>query len=96
MGFDIKSVEKENLGWDLEAIYKKTKLRIEVKGLSGSNLSVEITPNEYSMMNEYMDSYRLCVVINCLNNSVINIFCFSKEKNCWSNDEGKELRKLHN
>lgn len=91
LGYDIKSVEKENIGWDLEAIHKKVKLRIEVKGLSGNNLSVEITPNEYLKMNEYMDSYRLCVVTECLNKPMINTFCFSQEKNCWANDEGKEL-----
>lgn len=91
LGYDVKSVEQENLGWDLEAFYKKTKLRIEVKGLSGNNISVEITPNEYSMMNQYLDRYRLCIVTNCLNDPSIHTFSFSNEKKCWRNEDGEAL-----
>lgn len=91
LGYKVTSVEKENLGWDLEAVYKKIKLRIEVKGLSGNNISVEITPNEYSKMNQYFDSYRLCIVTDCLNDPTINIFSFSHEKKSWANEEGEEL-----
>ena len=36
-------MEKENLGWDLEARHKTTTLKIEVKGLSGSIVSVQLT-----------------------------------------------------
>lgn len=91
LGYYVNSVEKQNLGWDLEATYEKIKLRIEVKGLSGNRLTVEITSNEYSMMNEYKDSYRLCVVTDCLDRPVIHTFSFSNEKKCWANDEGDEL-----
>jgi hypothetical protein len=89
--FEVRSVESENLGWDLEAIHKKTELKIEVKGLSGNSLSVEVSSNEYEKMYRYKDSYRLCVVINCLTNPILYTFAYSNEKKCWLNEEGNEL-----
>ena len=39
-------------------------LRLEVKGLSGINPVVEVTPNEYAAMTskKYRTSYRVCIV----------------------------------
>ena len=90
-GFSVTSVEYENLGWDLEAVYRKTKLKIEVKGLSGSKVSVEITPNEFKNMNAYKDTYRLCVVTDCLVNPTINMFSYSSERDEWLNEDGDLL-----
>lgn len=90
-GFSVTSVEPENLGWDLEAVYKRTKLKIEVKGLSGSKVSVEITPNEFNNMNVYKDTYRLCVVTDCLVNPIIHVFSYSIEKDAWLNEVGDLL-----
>lgn len=90
-GFIVTSRESENLGWDLEAVHKKTLLMIEVKGLSGENISVEITPNEYKKMNELSESYRLCVVTECLVNPVLHVFSHSNEKSTWLNEDGDEL-----
>ena len=90
-GFSVKSVERENLGWDLEAVHKKRKLKIEVKGLSGHNLSVELTPNEFSKMNNNKDTYRLCVVTNCLESPTLYVFLYSFEKNEWVSEDGHIL-----
>ena len=90
-GFSVTSRESENLGWDLDAIHKKTMLRLEVKGLSGENVSVEITPNEYNKMKDYQESYRLCVVTECLVNPIIHVFSYSSEKNSWLSEDGDEL-----
>ena len=60
IGYTVKSVEKDNRGWDLEATRGKTKLSIEVKGLSGKALSVELTPREYKCLKKKEDNYRLC------------------------------------
>jgi len=73
-GFTVASVESKNLGWDLEAVYKKIKLKIEIKGLSGQEVFVELTPNEFSKMNNNKDSYRLCVVTKCLENPELYVF----------------------
>lgn len=90
-GFKVSSCETENLGWDLEATHKKTFLRIEVKGLSGDKISVEITPNEYKMMQKFKESYRLCVVTECLESPILYTFSYSNEKNAWLSEDGEEL-----
>ncbi|OPX85849.1 MAG: hypothetical protein A4E53_03328 [Pelotomaculum sp. PtaB.Bin104] len=90
-GFTVTSVESENLGWDLEAVYKKIKLKIEVKGLAGQEVSVELTPNEFSKMSNNKDSYRLCVVTKCLENPVLYVFSYSSERNEWISEDGHIL-----
>ena len=46
----VKSVECDNEGWDLNVTAGTETLRVEVKGLSGTAVSVELTPHEYEMM----------------------------------------------
>lgn len=83
IGYTIDSVEKDNRGWDLEAISGKKKLLIEVKGLSGKELSVELTPNEYAALSDSdkKDNYRLCVVSTALTDP--KLFVCSKEAGKW-------------
>ena len=67
--YRVDSKEKDNLGWDLEASRPgRATLLIEVKGLSGEKVSVELTPNEYKQMTSKRnrDNYVLFVVTNCL------------------------------
>ncbi len=71
VGYSVKSVEDENLGWDLEASAKgKLVFRIEVKGLFSSELKVGLTPREYVAFTDHMrgnmPDYRLCVVTGAL------------------------------
>ena len=75
-GYVVDSVEKDNVGWDLEAVHGKVKLRLEVKGLSGPDICVELTPNEYAKMQEYCDSYQLCVVTSALTNPQLTVFVY--------------------
>ncbi len=37
-------------------------LLLEVKGLAGDNISVQLTPNEYEQMIRHRSEYRVCVV----------------------------------
>lgn len=90
-GFSVTSVESQNLGWDLEAVFNKTELKIEVKGLSGREVSVEITRNEFEGMNAYKDSYRLCVVTDCLDNPTLHVFSYSAETDEWLSEDGDLL-----
>jgi hypothetical protein len=62
LGYLVDSVEHDNVGWDLDAVLENRKLKLEVKGLSGSEIVVELTPNEFVAMREHRDLYRLCVV----------------------------------
>lgn len=83
LGYLVKSVEKDNLGWDLEASSGKTVLRIEVKGLSGSVFSIELTPNEYLAFSENSESYRLAVVTSALSAPKLSICRYSTEQKNW-------------
>jgi len=90
-GFCVTSVEAENIGWDLEATHNRTTLKIEVKGLAGSKVAVELTPNEFIKMTENKDNYRLCVVTECLDVPLVHVFSFSTEQNEWLSDDGYVL-----
>lgn len=86
----VKSVEKENIGWDLEARNGNVFLRIEVKGLAGEELSVHITPNEYSKMQAKDNAnYRFCVVISAL--TYPKLFTFLYDGHKWVCEEDKDL-----
>lgn len=89
-GFIVRSVEKENLGWDLDVRKDNIYLRIEVKGLVGNVLSIHITPNEYSKMKAKDNAnYRLCVVINALTHPELYTFIFDRD--AWVCEEDPNL-----
>ncbi len=83
LGYLVKSVEKDNLGWDLEASSGKTVLRIEVKGLSSTIFSIELTPNEYRAFAEKSESYRLAVVTSALIDPELSVCRYSPEQKIW-------------
>lgn len=83
IGYTVDSVEKDNLGWDLEATLGKKKLLLEVKGLSKNVLTVELTPNEYNALSSKNKDYRLCVVSEALTQPSLVICRYSKESQAW-------------
>ena len=83
LGYQVDSVEKDNLGWDLEAYAAHSKLRIEVKGLSGSVTAVELTPNEYAAFAENAADYRLVIVNDALSSATLSICRFSAGSGGW-------------
>lgn len=94
--YEVTSVEKENRGWDLEASKKgSSTLRLEVKGLSGVNLQIGLTPREYEAfknhINGEMDNYRLCIVTKALSQRpTLAIFRFLRDG--WLNEyNGREI-----
>lgn len=89
-GYHVKSKEKDNLGWDLEASINNRKLRIEVKGLSLENVNFELTPNEYEKMDMFKESYRICVVVNALKNPILKIFYY--DDGSWQDKNGNALK----
>jgi hypothetical protein len=91
-GFLVQSFEKDNVGWDLEATNPGQKLRLEVKGLSGNNLTIELTPNEFAQMNQWQDSYRVCAVTNALTNPQLAIFGFDPASEHWQDQQKRNLR----
>lgn len=98
---EITSVEKDGVGWDLEAKGEDgSVLKIEVKGLSGSGVTVELTPNEYQMMisTEHRADYIVYVVREALSSKPkSSIFrhdaILSKGKDLvWVTGEGQRLK----
>ena len=80
-GYEVKSVETKNLGWDLE--FRKGGggglLRVEVKGkkcAEWSEIQVELTRNEREQSEnpDYRDSYRLAIVRDALGNPKCAIY----------------------
>lgn len=96
--FTVKSVEKENRGWDLElyadgnTVRKaKPELIIEVKGLSSTHLQVGVTPNEFDALRSHiigsLPQYRLCVVTAALSGSPrLRVLRYAGEQAGWVDD----------
>jgi len=87
LGYQVNSVEKDNVGWDLEAKVGRNKLLIEVKGLSGKSLSIQLTPNEFRAFSEKSQNYRLSIVTNALIKPMLAICRYSKEEQSWVVDK---------
>lgn len=92
IGYQVNSVESDNLGWDLNAFLGQRKLKLEVKGLSGSQVTVELTPNEYEKMNNNKTDYRLCIVSKALTEPSLEIFSYSMETNQWQTPNDRKLQ----
>lgn len=93
LGYDVVSVEKDNVGWDLVAKSGRCSLRIEVKGLSGAEFSVELTPNEYNAFTKQANDYRLAVITNALESPSLSICRYSDEQAAWvvEDNDGRAL-----
>jgi hypothetical protein len=91
LGYEIESFEKDNVGWDLTASNNKAILKLEVKGLSGKNISTELTPNEFENLKSDKVNYRVCIVTDALMKPKLKVFAFSKEKDDWISEDGTIL-----
>lgn len=96
---EVVSVEADNVGWDLNVTGGGRTLRVEVKGLSGSNLCVELTPNEYKQMRSAVRrDYVVYVVCNALSaEPQAYVFYFNAEASkgreyIWSTADGRVLK----
>lgn len=63
---DAIDISRECKGWDVEAVSNLDQIYIEVKGISGSLVFFELTPNEYEKMQKYKDRYLIFVVTEAL------------------------------
>ena len=70
----------------------KLLLKLEAKGLSGDEVIMQLTPNEYEKMSQKIDDYRLCIVINALNIDKRSLFIYSYNHYTgkWTNEEKPE------
>lgn len=84
LGYKLVSVEKDNRGWDLEALKDDELLRLEVKGHLGNIVQFELTPNEYLQMQMNLYSYRVCMVRTCLSAPELTVLIPNKTHNYWA------------
>jgi hypothetical protein len=91
LDYIVISKEKDNVGWDLEATNISETLLLEVKGLSGSVASIELTPNEYKNSIDKKANYKLCIVTNALTSKSLEIFSFNGQLGCWTNEQNEKL-----
>ena len=92
LGYEIDSVEKDNVGWDLNATNGRIKLKLEVKGLSGKDIATELTPNEYRHLNLDKGNYRVCVVVETLTSPKLMVFSYSIDNDEWTSENGRILK----
>lgn len=87
-------MEADNIGWDLNAVQtsRQLALKLEVKGLSGSECRVDLTPNEYAKLQQHRESYRICVVTLALSIPELAIFAYSQESQRWEDQHGRILQ----
>lgn len=85
-------MQSENLGWDLEATKGRHKLYLEVKGQGNHDPFIRISRNEYEQMTKNKDKYRLCVVMDSLNEADVYVFLL-KNDDKWvcEDDDSIEL-----
>lgn len=91
VGYQVDSVERDNVGWDLTAVRDNRELKLEVKGLSGSDLVIELTPNEYKKMREHRDTYCVCIVSAALTKSKLEIFSYVAGSDQWESTDRRVL-----
>ena len=91
LGYQVDSVARDNVGWDLNAIRGERKLKLEVKGLSGAEIVIQLTPNEYAMMQKHRDSYRVCIVSTALTEPRLEVFSYVPESSRWESSDRRVL-----
>jgi len=90
-------VSAKDKGWDIEATIPGTRdtLHVEVKGLSGNQLSVELTPNEFDKMTRHFRTFVIYVVTDALGKQphARRFRCYrSRTKRAWRDESGQALK----
>lgn len=95
MGYTIKSVEKDNIGYDLVVTRDDEVLHFEVKGRSGHDVRADLSANEFDCLKEFERElkprahYRIAIVTDALVNPVVNEFALvNRQKSQWCTLDG--------
>lgn len=91
LGYELDSVERDKVGWDLTATNGRIQLKLEVKGLSGPMVAAELTANEYRHLRLDEPNYRVCIVTSALTNPQLHVFSYSQTTDRWESAEGEPL-----
>jgi hypothetical protein len=96
----VRSVEGDAAGWDLTVTGAGEVLKVEVKGLGGSTVCVELTPNEFAKMQspEHRRDYVVYVVTEALTERAkSHIFYYNAlrsqgREHIWTTHDQKQLK----
>lgn len=103
MGYSVRSVEKDNMGYDLIAKRGEEVLHLEVKGRSGGDICADLSANEFDCLKFYERErtpdahYRIAIVTEALVDPVINEFALMNgQKSQWCTLDGGWRLKFEN
>lgn len=86
--YEVKDRQDEHCGWDLEATKDGVVLHLEVKGIAGTDVAVELTANEFKWMNKKRNSYRVCIVTDALSKRPkLSIYGYVSGAKRWEHHE---------
>jgi len=86
--YDVEDRQNEHCGWDLEATKDGVVLHLEVKGIAGDEVAVELSANEYKWMKKKRSSYRVCIVTNALSKTPrLSIYAYVAGSKQWEHHE---------
>lgn len=89
---DAVDVSAKARGWDIEARDSAGEIYIEVKGLSGAAISVELTPNEYDKLRAHRERYVVFVVTGALTaRPQAHVFRYDGATGEWLSTSGARL-----
>lgn len=93
LGFTIKYVHLNKVGWDMEAVKKNKNFLLEVKGTANALQSVELTPNEYTHSKNH-NNYKVCILENALDKKTarLHICQLHRNKKFWISEMGNKLK----
>jgi hypothetical protein len=93
-GYEVQDKSSENLGYDLLARSEAVELHLEVKGTKGNTVCVELTPNEFSFAKKHLSTFRLCVVLDALNDGTLRIFRPGRMATEWQDESGNSIQTI--
>ena len=68
---------------------------VEIKGTAGSSVNFQLTPNEYSKLQEHWQKYKIAAAVDCLGELKLDIFSILYDKESEEyfgrNDKGINL-----
>lgn len=94
-GYRRSWVHRLNKGWDVTVRNKdrSVEMKVEVKGLSGTGLAIDLTPNEYKKARAFRDDYRVCIVTNARDplRRRVRLFRYDRRARRWADKSGARL-----
>ena len=87
-GYMVISRENDKCVWHLDALKKKKRLKLLVRGLGLREFLFSTTQQEYDAVLKNPKSFRFCLVVNAIKNPILTVFVFDEETGKWTLEDG--------